>query len=310
MGESEAAFDARQQRMSEAFQEFKNELSRADAMLVLSDLTLEGVKAMTKADPSLAPRWLGVLTSASDRQLQHLHQFAAELAIAAVALGMPGADALLNRALSLDPTVRRVQGNAKAPSIIMALWRDADSAPLRAICKRRLVSARSDAEIALEVMAAFLAVKDGLVAEVADELIATGQPANICRALMLSGYSDATAHAEMIIARFEGTEGFIGMAQRAAKEAYQRNGWARFWFARMLASAEPQEFWQASVLFLKVVDARFDIWKAKLGEGSDTFASFRPTIGDGLRRRIEKWQHKRKDKMFGDNAPESVFFGL
>jgi hypothetical protein len=310
MGETEAAFDARQERMSEAFRQFKNELSSADATLVLSDLTLEGVKALAEADPNLAQRWLEVLSSASDRQLRHLHQFAAELAMAAAASDMAGADALLNRVLPLDPTVRRVEGKAKAPSIVLRLWRGADSPPLRAICKRRLVGARSDAEIAVEVMAAFLAGKDGLVAEVADELLATGQPANICRALMLSGYSDVTAHAEMVIARFEGTEGFIGMAQRAAKEAYQRNGWARFWFARMLASAEPQEFWQASVLFLKVVDARFDIWKAKLGEGSDTFASFRPTIGDGLRRRIEKWQHKRKDKIFGDNAPESVFFGL
>jgi hypothetical protein len=308
-GETEAAFDERQERMSKAFRQFKNELSRADAMLVLSDLTFEGVKALTRADPNLARRWLGMLTSASNRQLRHLHQFAAELAMATVALDMPGADALLNRVLPLDPTVRRVQGKAKAPSIILALWRDSDSAPLRAICKRRLVAATSDAEIAMEVMAAFLANKDGLVAEVADELLATGEPANICRALMLSGYSDATAHAEAVIARFEGTEGFIGMAQKAAKEAYQRNGWARFWLARMLAAKEPQEFWQASVLFLKVVDARFDIWRAKLGAGTDTFASFRPTISDGLRRRIEKWQHKRKDKLFGDSAPESIFLG-
>ncbi|WP_439575955.1 hypothetical protein [Phreatobacter sp.] len=308
--ETEAAFDARQERMSEAFRQFKNELSRADAMLVLSDLTFEGMKSLTKVNPSLARRWLGMLASAPYRQLQHLHQFAAELAIAAVALDMPGADTLLNRVLSLNPTVHWVQGKAKSPSIILALWREAGSAPLRAICKRRLVAARSDAEIAMEVNAAFFSGRHELVAEVADELIATDQPANICRALMLSGYSDATDHAEAIIARYEETKGFIGMAHKTAKNAYQRNGWARFWFERMRSAAEPQDFWQASVLFLKVVDARFDIWETKLGAGTDTFASFRLTIRNGIQRRIEKWQHKRKDKLFGSGVPEPIFFGF
>lgn len=304
-GETDEQFQARQRRMAQSFEGFVTGLTTADANLVLSDLTLEGTKALIDADSDVSKRWVELLNGASEAQLRNLHHFALQLSVA----GSREADAtkLLARIARVKPTINRVQGIAKVPSVSLALWSKADEPALRAMCKDRLILQRSDSKIALEVFAAYARGRAAIVEEVIDELLATGQPADTCCALTLAGFSDQSKHAEGVLARFEDAQGFIGYAKKAASQAYQRNLWARAWYERMRQAKTPLEFWQASVLLSKIVDLRFDLWSEMPGAKTETFCAFVPTVFREIGSRIEKWQKKRQDHLFGDPAPASPF---
>ena len=145
------------------------------------------------------------------------------------------------------------------------------------------------------------------VNQVIDELLIKGEPADICLALTLAGYSDTNHRASSVIAEFEGTQGFVGAAQRAAKSAYEKNTWSRVWYQKMLEARDQKEFWQASVLLTKIVDARFDVWSQTLRYGDKIFVAFIPTVMLEIKHQIEKWQNKRDATLFGEKSPADLF---
>lgn len=138
---------------------------------------------------------------------------------------------------------------------------DFDTAAIEAICRQRLTSRRNDGDIAGEVLAASLCGKAHVVHEIIDQLLVSGHPADSCLAVTLAGYSDGSAEAAALIARFNGAEGFIGTAQKAAKVAHDKNAWSRFWHEQTRQAEDRLTFWQGSVLLAKIVDLRFDLWK-------------------------------------------------
>lgn len=305
LGETAEQFDARQSRVARSFDSFTRELTMMEANLVLADLTLGGVKALVDVDQDAGKRWIGMLSAASDAQLRHLHHVAVQLAVTLV--NDADAEQLLTRLMGIEPTIHRVQGVAKVPAECLALWANADKLPLRGICKRRLVTRQDDREIAHEVLAAILSGRAKLVEETIDELLASGQPADTCGALTLAGFCDESPHAVGVLARFDGAQGYIGIAQRTASDSYMRNVWARSWYEQMRTAKTPLEFWEASVLLTKIVDLRFDIWVETTGAESDICRAFFPTVRRAIERRIEKWQMKRKDHLFGDKSPAHLF---
>ena len=305
LGETSEQFDARQDRMASSFESFTKELTTADANLILSDLTLEGVKALVDADEDAGKRWIAMLNVATDVQLSHLHHVATQLTVALAKNDV--AKELLKRLARVDPAINRFKGIAKVPSESLALWGNTDTPELRAICKHRLVTRRDDGKIALEVFAAYENRKSEIVEETIHELLAKDQPADTCLALTLAGFCDQSAFATSILTRFDGVQGYMGIAQKAANEAYRRNLWARAWYEQMRTAKTPLEFWQASVLLTKIVDLRFDIWAGDLGAETDICRAFLPTVLREIGRRIEKWQKKRKDHLFGDKLP-ALFF--
>lgn len=305
LGETSEQFDARHERMARSFDKFTKELTVADAGLILADLTLGGVEALVEADEEAGKRWIEMLNAASDIPFCHLHHVAIQLA--ATLAKEPGAQKLLARIASTSPSINRVEGTGKVPAKSLSLWRNADKPELRDICKRRLVTRRDDGKIALEVFAAILSGHVKMVEETIDGLLATGHPLDTCLALTLAGFCDKSAHASSVLARFENAQGYVGIAHKAAVEAYQRNLWARHWYEQMRSAQTPLDFWQASTLLTKVVDVRFDIWAADTEAETDRFKAFLPTVKREISRRIEKWQSKRKDNLFGDKSPASLF---
>jgi len=305
LGETNEQFDARQDRMARSFEKFAKELTAADAGLILADLTLGGVKALVEADEEAGERWIEMMNAATDIQFRRLHHVAFQLAVTLAK--DPGAQKLLARTASINPSINRVEGTGKVPAQSIALWRNAHKPELRDICKRRLVTCRDDDRIALEVFAAILSGHVEIVEVTIDGLLATGQPVDIFLALTLAGFCDDSAHASSVLARFENAQGYVGIAHKAAAEAYKRNLWARHWYEQMKSAKTPLEFWQASILLTKVVDVRYDIWAVDTGAETSTFRALLPTVEREITRRIEKWQSKRKDNLFGDKSPASFF---
>ncbi len=75
-----------------------------------------------------------------------------------------------------------------------------------------------------------------------------------------------------------------------------------------MRSAETgEEFWRYSVLFLKIVDARFDLWEDEIECVGTVCRDFEPSIENKLENRIKSWAKKREKTLFGAKAPNGVF---
>ncbi|WP_124415624.1 hypothetical protein [Pseudomonas sp. R4-35-07] len=306
LSETHEQFDERQRRMNEAYKRFVGELTALEADLILSDLTFEGIKAIIGSDADRGKRWLDMLIATPDRNLRHLHHVALQVAIALSDSNISSVPDFVTRVLALDPTIRRVTGPAKISVAVVSLWSNAISPAMVDICKRRLQTPRTDSDIASEVMAAHLGGKVALLQTYIDELLAVGRPYETALALMIVGFCDESVHAEAVLSRFDGTIGFIGTVHAAARDAYSRNIWAKTWYAEMLSAQRPKDFWRASVLFLKIIDGRFDIWSEAPGAPSAAFMAFMPTLNQEISNRAAKIQKAREKKLFGEKAPSSL----
>ncbi|WP_146618790.1 hypothetical protein [Rhodoplanes elegans] len=299
---TEEQLEQRRERVLSAFRQFANEIEERDAQLVIANLTEAGLGSIFKACPGINKRWLEMLISANDIQLRHLHNLAAHTALSLVCQNSE-AETLFRRLMKLAPTVRHVEGMSKIPSECLSLWRKAECPTVRKLCRERLLASWTDEEVASEVLTAYLAGRSEIVFQTIDELLADGHPADMCRALTLAGFSDSHPYPEEIISRFEGARGYIGSAQRAAREAYRKNDWAKSWFQKMIVATDPAMFWQASVLLTKIVDGRYEIWGGNIEGASEVFYSFYPSIEHDIKHRIERWTSKRQKKLFGDSVP-------
>jgi len=61
------------------------------------------------------------------------------------------------------------------------------------------------------------------------------------------------------------------------------------------------------MLFLKVVDGRFSVWRSSNDGKGKPIQSFEQTIRDPLRDRINKWKNSRTKTLFGREAPAPMF---
>jgi hypothetical protein len=133
------------------------------------------------------------------------------------------------------------------------------------------------------------------------------EPAEISRSIMVTGFSDQCKFNDEILKRYEGSAGLLGSAQKAAKYAYERNVWARHWFEKMCQTDENTDFWRYAVLFLKIVDGRFAAWHSDYAQKGSSIQSFGPPVDDKLKNRFTQWENHRNKKLFGSDAPASIF---
>jgi hypothetical protein len=54
--------------------------------------------------------------------------------------------------------------------------------------------------------------------------------------------------------------GFLKNVMTKAREAYERNAWARDWFDKTQSASDNVKYWRFSQLMLKAADARHVLW--------------------------------------------------
>ena len=190
-----------------------------------------------------------------------------------------------------------------------AIWRGQDISTLNQLRANRLDRAKNDYDIFLEVKAGLENGKEGLLMEYARSKLATPEPSNISRGLMVLGFCDQSRETDHLLMEPDNKPGFIGQARHAAKYAYERNVWAKHWFGIMCRAKTPEEFWPASVLFLKIVDGRFSLWRDEFESGGAIMKKFWPSLDGALKSRLKQWKDKRTDELFGQKAPPKRFLG-
>ncbi len=305
--ESNQDFEDRQNRIYAAFIEFKDSLTKAKAQIILDDLRLEEFSAIIEACPELGDKWYELFTKLSNSKLTACHNLILLLANALVEKEPEKAKILFQRVKHSKPLVRFVFGQVDIDLHAMAIWAGGDNLALQSQRSKRLDHAISDHYLSMEVLACLMNGQKNFLEQYIEEKLSSGEPAQIARGIMVAGFSDESEFNSNILFKYENFVGLIESAHAAAKYAYERNIWARHWFEQMCIALQPEDFWCNSILFNKIVDGRFALWKDEYTHRSAPILAFGQSTQNQLENRYKRWEKNRKTKLFGREAPDAIF---
>lgn len=307
LSESDNDFRERQNRNHDTFITFKEELTTAKANIILDHLTHEEFAALTVADPAIVYRWSDLFMEINDTKLPAVHNFILLLAGAIADTNPEKSVLLFERTAHSRPLVRFTFGKSGVDLGSISVWKGGRSSSLDALRRKRLDSAATDQEIAVEVLSALQCDQASFLDIYIDDKIAQTEPAEVARGLMVAGFCDKSSRNERILAKFEDTEGLPGKAYAAAITAYRKNRWARHWLKIMCETNDSATFWQAGVLFTQCVDGRFHIWGDTFTKIGWPIAAFGTSLNNPLKRRYGKLIKEREKRLYGQEAPASIF---
>ena len=223
----------------------------------------------------------------------------------------------LGKEWKIDPTLPEIKAQASKiagdkPTVYekldaMATWAGVLSPVLDNLRFARLDRVGTDHDLSIEVLAALLNGQQQLLTTYIEEKLRKAEPVEISRGIMVAGFSDQSEFNDEILKKYEASAGLIGSAQKAAKYAYERNVWARHWFEMMCQTDENTDFWCYAVLFLKIVDGRVAVWRSQYPKKGRSIQSFGPAVDGRLKNRFAQWENHRNKKLFGSDAPASIF---
>jgi hypothetical protein len=307
LSESNEAFEERQTRNIDSFREFKANLTRAKASIILDYLSLDEFGNVVAAAGELADRWYSLFLSIAEARLPAVHNLLLLLAHALGRKAPDKAEELFRRVRKSAPLVRFTFGRAGVHLDAMAVWAGDRSPVLDRLRLQRLDRMGTDHDLSLEVLTALLNGQQELLTVYIQEKVSMEQPSEICRGIMVAGYSDKSEFNDEILRRYEGSGGLIANAQKAAKYAYQRNVWARHWFEKMCQTDENTDFWRYAILLSKIVDGRFTIWREDYAQKGNSIQSFGSATVGKLDNRLARWEDHRNRKLFGSDVPAPIF---
>lgn len=305
--ESNEAFEQRQRRNYDAFLQFKANLTQTKACIILDNISLEEFATVVATAEEFTDRWHGLFMSIAEPKLPAVHNLVLLLAHALVRKAPGKAEELFRRVKDSKPLVRFIFGGAGVQLDAMATWAGVRSPILDELRFARLDRVGTDHDLSLEVLAALLNGQQELLTAYIEAKLRKEEPAEISRGIMVAGFSDQTEFNDEILKRYECSAGLIGSAQKAAKYAYERNVWARHWFEKMCQTDENSDFWCYAVLFSKIVDGRFAVWRPNYAQKGSSIQSFGPSVDSRLKSRFARWENHRNKKLFGSDAPAPIF---
>lgn len=297
----------RRARDREFFDAFTRRLRKWRAEIVMYPPSLQAFEEIVRSSEHAADQWVDWFRAASDQQVSLLRGVALSLAHAVRESSPDKTAALLRRVKDIHSMVRHTCSPTGVGLDAFVSWSAADTEDVVRLCFERLDDAGNDHEIAFEVLAALAADRDVLLSRFVDERWNSSEPEGMARALMVLGFSRPQVRRQWDLDAMQRDHGLVGEAWKAAKYAWDRDQWARHWFGEMCAARRPLEFWRYSVLFRKIVDARFKLWRPDYDTSSELMRSFEPSIGQEIDSRVKRWRSHREKKLFGGSVPAEVF---
>jgi hypothetical protein len=187
------------------------------------------------------------------------------------------------------------------------VWSASDCEELKKLKFKRLDQARTDHEIAVEVLAAIRAGKQGTLREYVIDRQSRPEPSHVARAVMVAGLSEESDWVLEAIENLKGSHGFLSEAYTGAKYAMDRHRWARHW-AKLMGEAKTEtDLWRYGVLLAAIVDGRFRESDVTGMTNNSLIERYGTSFNDLLRTRIESWNNKRGKTLFGMKAPDEMF---
>lgn len=307
LSESKDAFERHQRRIYDAFTKFKTNLTQEKAPIVLKYLNPEEFEAVVASDDAIVNRWYALFVDIDERKLPIVHNVVLSLAHALAKKAPDRAKKLFRRIENTCPLIRFTFGRAGVQFDEIATWAGVSNPVMDDLRFKRLDRAGTDHDLSIEVLAALLSGQRELLVTYIEAKLRKEEPAEIARGIMVAGFSDQSELNDEILKKYEGSDGLIGSALKAAKYAYERNVWARYWFEKICLTNENSVFWRYAVLFNRIVDGRFDVWGASYVQTGSAIKLFGLAVRCDLKNRFSRWESHRKKTLFGSDAPELIF---
>ena len=305
--ESAEAVEERQKYRHDAYLAFRDELTVQQCDMILGKFSLDEFRTIVEANEDLVDRWYEMLISVPAVRLPAVHNLVLHLAYALGNSNPDKAAKLFHKVRDSKPLVRIIYYQAAISLDAMSIWGGPDDEVLNELRFQRLDRTANDHELSHEVLAAHLNDKQDLLHQYIKAKLKKQEPAEIARAIMVAGFSDHSEFNDDVLSRYRDTDGFIGDVHNAAEYAYERNSWARHWFEEMCEAAKADEFWCFSILFAKIVDGRYELWRSEYRERNEPMQLFWPSVRCKLKDRFKKWENLREKKLFGGDAPDEIF---
>ena len=309
LSEHEAEFDARQKRLHATYDTFRASVNPQTAALVLEAFKLDELQTVFRVAPGLAQGWIDLLRARAAPQRRALRNFGLMLASALthVTGRLKDAVELLSLLQNDTPYVHIRYTTAHLPLESVALWWASDDLEVDNLRFERLDRCVNDHDLALEAAAALYTGKATVLEAYIQDRLKSPFPADVARAIAVIGFADDEQLASKVLATYDGAEGLLGTAAKACQFAIDRHRWSKHWFRSMQTATSGENFWAASTLFLKVVDARFDALHRDDLIGTEIFNAWWWSVERRVQRRFEKWSDKRKQTLFGAKAPNPIY---
>ena len=308
--ESDEELIERQNRNQETYRAFRDSLTAQKAHIILDHLGHDGLGnfcSIVESNEDLADQWYEMFIGLDKARLLVVHNLVLLLAHALGKRCPEKAVKLFRIVRDSHPLIRLTFGREAVSLDAMAVWGGPDTEILNDLRFERLNRATNDYELSQEVLVAHLNDKQNLLRQYIDAKLEREEPVEIARAIMVAGFSDNSEFNDDVLDRYQDTDYFIGDAHNAARYAYDRNTWARHWFAQMCEADEADEFWRFSILFAKIVDGRYEFWRSEYEDHNEPMRLFWPSVRSRLRNRFKKWGDLRNKKLFGGDVPSRVF---
>jgi hypothetical protein len=294
-------------RNREAVTKFEKELTKAGAELIIESVSETLIEEIAKYDPSIVHEWYTRFLDFDIKVLDRVHNIALPVAQVISQSDPEAGIALFEKLQSSSPYVRVTFGRASIGLDAVSVWRAGDDDRLDHFRFGRIDDARTDHEIAVEVLAAISAGRGQTLRDYVMDRRGRPEPSLAARALMVAGFSEESDWALETLEQFKGRHGFLAQAYKSAKYAMDRHGWARHWAKAMSEARSENDLWRYGVLLAKIVDGRLRDSEVHGNGNNELVERYGTTFDDLFRRRIEKWKDQRGRKLFGMDAPNEMF---
>jgi hypothetical protein len=299
-------FDIHQNRALSDFEAFKEKLTSLESLVILDRFRLKEFKNIVDTDSDLASKWYEFFMELPESKLGIASNIIVLLAYSLVGTDTTRSVALFRKIQFSSPYVHFTYGEQKISLCAMAIWSGADHSELNTLRFQRLDIMNNDHDLALEIGSALLNGKQSLLEQYISNKLSNIEPSEIARGIMVAGLSDSSPYNEDVLNQFRDSSGFLKDVYEAANFAYERNLWAKQWYSKMCEVNQADDFWRFTLLFMKIVDGRFEVWNHTMREEESVIRQFWPSVSNKYRNRLEKWKRKREKKLFGQDAPSSM----
>lgn len=299
---SQEDFYEKQDRLRAISEEFFDRLKGLNAQLFTELVTIDDLRVLALAVPTMLPNMLDMLEQANDTELCWLKNLAFVVANL-VSNDMP------ERAVTLFQRALQTQGFVTyelADGLTLeheAIWSSSPSLAVNLFWRERLLTAGDDEILAREVTAAerFGAARfiKAFVQEQANSPSALDQSF----AISVAGFSRQSEECLDVIESHLDDKGITGDAAKKARAAHETAQWAEKWTREMYLATSPEKFWRCLIISKACMDMRVSDAPIRHTRWAHFAALFKQ-----VRKAAIREQSKNRKKTFvGQSVPDLIF---
>lgn len=299
---SQESFYEKQDRLRAISDDFFSKLQGKNALLFTERVTVDDLRSLALAMPSLLPTMLGILEQMNDVEFSWLKNLVFIVANLVSTDQPEKAIALFKRALPTRffVTYELVDGLTLEHE---AIWSSTPSVAFNLFWEERLLTTGDDEVLAQEVAAAerFGAAK--FIEAFVQDKASSSSTLDQSFALTVAGLSK---HSKQWLALIDGhlnDKGITGQAAQKAKVANDKHQWAKKWIRDMSLAATPEEFWRCLIISTFCMDQRVSDVSLK----QTRWAAFCALFKQVRKAAIRELSKNRKKTFVGQSVPDSIF---